>query len=195
MGSNAASSGGSDTADERRQDSYSKQFRKNYKITKKGEVKEKSGLEKAIQDSPAMTVIGSVADTHNYNRRLRFAEKKGLNLLSKSKEYVLSPAGKAYLDEFGYQKTLEAPQDKTDGNVTNEATRLANDNAPPKQIAMSPTEAELSQSAATDADAKEEDILYRKRKTKRAGRSLTILTSSKGATDGLTLGKKSLLGS
>ena len=193
MGSNSASTGGSDTADERRQDSYSKQFRKNYKITKKGEVKEKSGIVKAIQDSPAMTVIGSVADTYNYNRRLRFAEKKGLNLLSKSKEYVLSPAGKAYLDEFGYQKTLETLQDKTDGNVTNEATRLANDNAQVNLTQpVSPTEAELSQSAA--AQATEDDILTRKRKTKRRGRSPTLMSGVDGVTGELTLGKKSLLG-
>ena len=55
--------------------------------------------------------------------------------------------------------------------------------------------AEVSQSAAADAAAPEDDILYRKRKTKRAGRSLTILTSSSGASGGLTLGKPSLLGS
>jgi len=61
--------------------------------------------------------------------------------------------------------------------------------------ATAPTEAELSQSAATDADAKEEDILYRKRKTKRTGRSMLVVTSPQGDTSGLTLGKKSLLGS
>ena len=52
-----------------------------------------------------------------------------------------------------------------------------------------PTEAELSQSAA--ADAEEYDL----RKTKKRGRSMTTLTSSKGLTDNkLTLGKPSLLG-
>ena len=52
-----------------------------------------------------------------------------------------------------------------------------------------PTEAELSQSAA--ADAAEYDL----RKTKKKGRSMTRLTSSKGVTDDkLTLGKPSLLG-
>ena len=61
--------------------------------------------------------------------------------------------------------------------------------------ATAPTEAELSQSAATDADAAEEDILYRKRKTKRTGRSMLVVTSPQGDTSGLTLGKKSLLGS
>ena len=61
--------------------------------------------------------------------------------------------------------------------------------------ATAPTEAELSQSAATDADAAEDDILYRKRKTKRTGRSMLVVTSPQGDTSGLTLGKKSLLGS
>ena len=52
-----------------------------------------------------------------------------------------------------------------------------------------PTEAELSQSAAADAEA------YDLRKTKKRGRSMTTLTSSKGLTDDkLTLGKPSLLG-
>ena len=53
-----------------------------------------------------------------------------------------------------------------------------------------PTEAELSQSAA--ADAEEYDL----RKTKKRGRSMMTLTSSQGVKDNkLTLGKPSLLGS
>ena len=53
-----------------------------------------------------------------------------------------------------------------------------------------PTEAELSQSAA--ADAEEYDL----RKTKKRGRSMMTLTSAQGVTDDkLTLGKKYLLGS
>ena len=65
----------------------------------------------------------------------------------------------------------------------------------PIVLDTSPTTAEVSQSAAADTTSPEDDTLYRKRRTKRAGRSLTILTSSKGASDGLTLGKRSLLGS
>ena len=57
----------------------------------------------------------------------------------------------------------------------------------PKVIA--PTTAELSQSESTDADE------YDARKTKKKGRSMTILTSSKGLDDKYTLGKPSLLGS
>ena len=53
-----------------------------------------------------------------------------------------------------------------------------------------PTEAELSQSAAADAEA------YDLRKSKKRGRSMTTLTSARGLTDNkLTLGKPSLLGS
>ena len=58
-------------------------------------------------------------------------------------------------------------------------------------VATAPTEAELSQSAAADAEAEAYDL----RKTKKRGRSMTRLTSSKGVTDNkLTLGKPSLLG-
>jgi hypothetical protein len=56
----------------------------------------------------------------------------------------------------------------------------------------SPTEAEVSQSAATDAT--EDNILLRKRRTKARGRSLTIATTPTGATGSLTLGRPSLLG-
>jgi hypothetical protein len=61
--------------------------------------------------------------------------------------------------------------------------------------ATAPTNAEVSQSAAADASSMDtDDPLYKKRKTKRVGRSPTILTGVTGATGGLTLGKKSLLG-
>tara|TARA_R110000751_G_C13472425_1_gene446784 strand:+ start:40 stop:558 length:519 start_codon:yes stop_codon:yes gene_type:complete len=64
--------------------------------------------------------------------------------------------------------------------------------------ASAPTTAEISQSSATDAidTILSKDISLRKKKTKAIGRSVTILTSSKGVKpdDTLTLGKKSLLG-
>tara|TARA_R110000787_G_scaffold9664_1_gene33519 strand:+ start:432 stop:683 length:252 start_codon:yes stop_codon:yes gene_type:complete len=68
--------------------------------------------------------------------------------------------------------------------------------APPPVVAkpiattMSPTTAEVSQSTATDADGSSTSV-----KTKRKGRSGTILTSSAGVEGDTTLGKKSLLGS
>jgi len=64
--------------------------------------------------------------------------------------------------------------------------------------AMSPTKTEVSQATATDATANtlQENLATKKKKTKAQGRSMTILTSSKGVTSdqGLTLSNKSLLG-
>ena len=56
-------------------------------------------------------------------------------------------------------------------------------------VKLSPTTAEISQSSATD-------VTYDSRKTKAKGRSMTILTSSRGLTGntGAVLGTKSLLG-
>ena len=55
--------------------------------------------------------------------------------------------------------------------------------------APAPTQAELSQSSATSMDG------YDARKTKRRGRSATIITGAMGVPEQeLTLGKKSLLG-
>ena len=83
-----------------------------------------------------------------------------------------------------------------------EASRVQGIEAPPTIIkktaggqtvqVTAPTEAELSQSAAADAD----DIYTRKKKSKARGRSMMTLTSAQGINDNkLTLGKPSLLGS
>ena len=61
---------------------------------------------------------------------------------------------------------------------------------PPAPPAPAPTTAEVSQSTAVSAD------VYDSMKTKRKGRSATVLTGPKGVEDEtLTLGRKSLLGS
>jgi len=62
-------------------------------------------------------------------------------------------------------------------------------------ISTAPTTAEVSQSEAANATSQEDPLYLRKKKTKAKGRSATILTSSKGVDENLTLGKKSLLGS
>jgi hypothetical protein len=60
---------------------------------------------------------------------------------------------------------------------------------PPAPPTPAPTQAEVSQSTATSMDG------YDSRKTKRKGRSATILTGPMGVEEqSLTLGKKSLLG-
>ena len=67
--------------------------------------------------------------------------------------------------------------------------------APPKPKpvvqAPAPTQAEVSQSSAMDQDG----YTGVSRKTKRRGRSATIITGPTGVEEQLTLGKKSLLGS
>jgi len=60
----------------------------------------------------------------------------------------------------------------------------------PTPIMPSPTQAEVSQATAMDQSGYGTDI-----KTKRRGRSATILTSSTGVQGEPTLGKQSLLGS
>mgnify|MGYP006908242380 CR=1 FL=1 len=61
--------------------------------------------------------------------------------------------------------------------------------APTPQPVASPTEAEVSQATATSMDG------YDSRKTKRRGRSATILTGPAGVQDQTaTLGRRSLLG-
>jgi len=60
----------------------------------------------------------------------------------------------------------------------------------PVILDSAPTEAEVSQSAATEAESEAYDL----RKTKKRGRSMTRLRSTKSVYDKLTLGKPSLLG-
>jgi len=111
------------------------------------------------------------------------------------------PAGKSKAANYeSYMKDRLAGKTDAYGNPTPNQGG-GNDNTPAPTIikktaggqtvqTTAPTEAELSQSAA--ADAEEYDL----RKTKKRGRSMMTLTSAQGVTDDkLTLGKKSLLGS
>ena len=61
---------------------------------------------------------------------------------------------------------------------------------PPAPAPVAPTTAEVSQSEATATDG----MGAMSRKVKRKGRSATILTSSAGVDESVTLGTKSLLG-
>jgi len=187
-------SGGSDTADEKKQDSYSKQFRKNYTVNKKGEVKEKSKIRKAIENSPGSKIIGSVADNLNYKRRLAFAEKQGLNLPSKSEEYVLSPAGRSYLDEFGYSDTLKGPEGNNDGGNDTPSQKSVEQPKVAAQMDNSDVKSDLVNADVTSPTYvemnQEEDLLTRKKR----GRKQTILTSVTGDTTKPQLSKKTLLG-
>ena len=101
----------------------------------------------------------------------------------------------------GYMSKRQSGSTDAYGNKLNKNSGSDNQvvQAPPVATIMpvpipkgTPTEVEISQSQATEA--KEDDILLKKRKTKAKGRSQTIMTGVTGATGSLTLGKPSLLG-
>ena len=103
-------------------------------------------------------------------------------------------------DDTAAIQSIKDSKKTTTTNIGNGGNDGGNNNTPAPTIlkktaggqtvqTTAPTEAELSQSAAADAEA------YDLRKTKKKGRSMTILTSSKGLDDKYTLGKPSLLGS
>jgi hypothetical protein len=191
----ASRRGGSDTSDERKQDSYSKQFRKQYTVNKKtGDVKKRNIISRILINSPTGTVVGDFADNHNYKRRLKFAEKNNLNLISKSKEYLMSPAAKSYLDEFGYADTLK---DKTGINNNTRDRDSDNQNKPILEASTqpvnnnvtTPTNAEITQAQSTEMSA-DQILLANKKK----GRLETILQTAQGLGDSTANTTKKKLG-
>jgi hypothetical protein len=192
-----AGAGGSDKSDEKKVDTYADQLKKEqarkskYKTNKFGYKVEKNIFEKIGDNHPVYQGVKNVADKLNLNRRMKFANKTGVNIQGLSTEEILSKDFKSQLDAKGY--TRETPTGNNNGGNDNNnqpAPTILKKTAGGQTIqTTAPTEAELSQSAAADAEA------YDLRKTKKRGRSITTLTSSKGLTDDkLTLGKPSLLG-
>jgi hypothetical protein len=130
------------------------------------------------------------------NRVLKGTEKVNFGSLNSTEQ---ENQYKGYMEKRLSGETDALGRTKVQGtggdpsNPINQATKNA------------PTVAEVSQATATDATStmsaedaikKADDIILRKKKTKAQGRSMTILKSAQGATDqGLTLGKRSLLGS
>jgi hypothetical protein len=196
MGAGPAGSGGSDSSDERKVDTYSQQYQTLVqKKNKTGRYKDNSKIPSTV--SIVTQALKDPIDRYNLNRRMKFANKNNINLQGLSTDQILSKDFKSQLDDKGYTRETQAKGNDNSNNNT--STQTVNKPAPTilKKTAggqtvqtTAPTEAELSQSAAADAEA------YDLRKTKKRGRSMTTLTSSKGVTDDkLTLGKPSLLGS
>ena len=141
--------------------------------------------------------ITEKAKAANLKRRKSFIKKQGLtgDDINMSDDYLSSKEGLAELKKQGYTTVSDlTPSGNDNDGGGNQIVQ-----APTEATMTAPTTAEVSQSSATDAtDAATvdtDDPTYIKRKNKRKGRSLTILTSSSGTSGGLTLGKKSLLGS
>jgi hypothetical protein len=125
----------------------------------------------AIKYSPTLAVARAVG------RGIKSANKKSQQNLM---DYEGQAAGVT---------SMRGPNNMNNDSGNNTATTQVATNVGGK-IIKSPTTAEVSQSSATDAAA------YDNRKTKAKGRSMTIMTSSRGINrnNTLTLGKPSLLG-
>ena len=140
--------------------------------------------------------LADAARPYNTRRRKEFISKYNTSVppgerIDMTDEQIGSSKGLASLREVGY-KTNEDIIKENRGNDNNQVTQTTQ---VPKTI-LSPTTAEVSQSEAANVVNEEDPLYVRKKKTKAKGRSLTILTSSRGVTtdESLTLGKKSLLG-
>jgi hypothetical protein len=142
--------------------------------------------------------LEDAARPYNTRRRKEFISKYNTSVppgerIDMTDEQIGSSKGLASLREVGYKTNQDMNRERQDGgNGNNQVTQTTQ---VPKTI-LSPTTAEVSQSEAANAVNEEDPLYVRKKKTKAKGRSQTILTSSKGVTtdEGLTLGKKSLLG-
>ena len=191
-----AGSGGSDRSDEKKVDTYSDQLKKEqarkskFKTNKFGYKVKKNIVERIVDNHPGIQAVKNVSDKMNLNRRMKFANKTGVNIQGLSTEEILSDNFKSKLEAKGYKTSSNTNNNTGGGNDNTPAPTIIKKTAGGQTIqTTAPTEAELSQSAA--ADAEEYDL----RKTKKRGRSMMTLTSSKGVTDNkLTLGKPSLLG-
>ena len=193
----AAGAGGSDSSDERKVDTYSQQL-KTIQKKKSKTTTDKFGYTVPKKNSfvpPSVAIAKAVLknpiDKLNLNRRMNFANKNNINLQGLSTEQILSKDFKSQLDVKGYSKQPGNIGGGGNDNNNQPAPTILKKTAGGQTVqTTAPTEAEVSQSAAADAEA------YDLRKTKKRGRSMTRLTSSKGVTDNkLTLGKPSLLGS
>ena len=142
-------------------------------------------------------VTGKTPYEINLERRQKFVKSKGLTSeeINLDPSYLGSEEGLRELRKQGYKTASDTVNDRNDNGGGNQVVQATTQPSPTMATVTAPTEAEVSQATTTEAATPDEDPLYRKRRTKRRGRSLTILTSSKGDTSSLTLGRRSLLGS
>ena len=189
-----AGGGGSDRSDEKKVDTYSNQLKRIQKKKSKTTI-DKFGYTVPKKNSfvpPSVAIIkgvfGNTIDKVNLNKRMKFANKTGVQIQGLSTEQILSKDFKAKLDAKGYtrkdprtgsnqggdnQKSVEQPKVKSQMNNTDVKSDLITAKAP----------------AITEMTADEIAL-----KNKRKGRKKTILTSVTGVEDYATLGKKTLLG-
>tara|TARA_R100000900_G_scaffold42329_1_gene34593 strand:- start:40 stop:642 length:603 start_codon:yes stop_codon:yes gene_type:complete len=198
MGAGAAGSGGSDKSDERKVDTYADQLKKEqarkskFKKNKFGYDVKKNLFERYVDTNPVIQTVKNVADNLNLNRRMKFANKKGINIQGLSTEQILSKDFKAKLDAQGYTKE----PGNVGGNNDNNQSISETPEAKIMPIRSDVITDEKNEKGILPVEDDKDDK-YDVRKIKKKGRTKNILTSSKGVTkvsDDYSLGKKSLLG-
>jgi hypothetical protein len=189
----AAGAGGSDRSDERKVDTYADQLKKEqarkskFKKDKFGYTVKKSSVEQYVDKNPVIQTVTNVADKMNLNRRMKFANKVGVNIQGLSTEQILSKDFKSQLDAKGY--TRETPTgNNNNGNDNNNQPVIVQKNVGGQTVQTTEAKAEEDKAKSKEYDA---------RVTKKKGRRKNILTSARGvtkATADYSLGKKTLLG-
>ena len=188
-----AGAGGSDSSDERKVDTYSQQL-KTIQKKKSKTTTDKFGYTVPKKNSfvpPSVAIAKAIfknpIDKLNLNRRMKFANKTGVNIQGLSTEEILSKDFKAKLDEKGY--TRETPTGNNNGgNDNNNQPAIVQKNVGGQTVQT--TEAKVEEDKTK---SKEYDV----RVTKKKGRRKNILTSAGGVTKtaaNYSLGKKTLLG-
>ena len=139
----------------------------------------------AVKPQSMLSKIGDFIKGGMFTGMLLKGAKNQLEYLNAKNKNKL--AADTFIDPFGrgMMSTTKNPNLNGGGNDTPPAMNVGG-----RIIKLSPTAAEVSQSSATDASP------YDNRKTKAKGRSMMIMTSSRGINrnNTLTLGKPSLLG-
>jgi hypothetical protein len=194
-----AGSGGSDRSDERKVDTYADQLKKEQarksktKKDKFGYTVKKSIFERIGDNHPVIQTVKNVSDKMNLNRRMKFANKVGVNIQGLSTEQILSKDFKSQLDAKGYTKGLRNVGGNDGGGEDRDADK--NKQTPP-QVGIFPGEGGAGEENTTPLYGDEENLTAEEiaLKNKRKGRKRTVLTSVSGDTSKATLGKKTLLG-
>jgi hypothetical protein len=171
-----ASTGGSDTSDEKKQDSYSTQFKKNYKVKKDGTVKKKNVVEKAVESGGVVLnlIKNNPLSKHTEKVNRDFFDTK-VKKAGKSKydnyEDYIKARGRGEVDAYGREITNTGG-----GNDNNNQPILeASAQTLPANNVTAPTNAEVTQASSTTMSA--DEILVA---NKKKGKSNTILQTAQG---------------
>ena len=197
-----AGSGGSDRSDEKKVDTYSQQL-KTIQKKKSKTTKDKFGYTVPKKNNfvpPSVAIAKAIfknpIDKLNLNKRMKFANKTGVNIQGLSTEEILSKDFKSKLDEKGYTKKDVRTGQNTGGDNNQKsaeqpkvASQMDNSEVKSKLITAdktAPTTVEMANAELTDDE--------RKLKVKRGRKTKTVLTSITGDNTKATLSKKVLLG-